>query len=78
MRLEVHRRPCVFTCLCTGFALQGCFLMWGIPCQMFRSAGNEQLGVFLLGFVRVLGLKTHLSSKRSTPADVVGGNPPAN
>lgn len=45
---------------------------------MLLSAGNEQLGVFLLDFVHVLELKTHLLSERPTTADGAEGNPPAN
>lgn len=52
--------------------------MWGILCQMLLSAGNEQLGVFLLGVVHVLELKTHLSCECPTTADGAEGNPPAN
>lgn len=52
--------------------------MKGVLRYMLISAHNEQLGVFLLGFVRVLELKTHLSSERPTTADGAEGNPPAN
>lgn len=53
--LWTHRRSAA--CLCMGFVLQASFLMWGVLCQMLLSAGNEQLGVFLHDFVRVLELK---------------------
>lgn len=52
--------------------------MWAVPYQMLLSASNVQLGVFLLGLVRILQLKPHLPSERPTAANGAEANPPAN